>query len=100
MILFKITTFKKDGQEYVLWEGKDPSPQQPQVSVSRIPISPNQPIDRIRVYLDSKNVAGWNEIDAVGLEVSAKQTVWAEKGEASSSFGGVQRIGWSPFSLR
>ena len=35
---------------------------------------------------DSKNIAGWNEIDAVGFTDDAKKQHWAVAAEASSTF--------------
>jgi hypothetical protein len=43
-------------------------------------------VDRIRIHLDSPAVAGWNEIDAVGL-LDAEGTVhWAVQATASSTY--------------
>ena len=61
---------------------------------------------RIRLDLDSPSVAGWNEIDAVGLEDSSRQMHWAKRARASSTYAsgahapsgdGVTRLlpGWS-----
>ena len=41
-----------------------------------------------KVYLDTKRVPGWNEIDAVALTDRAGARHWAEQASASSSYGG------------
>jgi hypothetical protein len=44
------------------------------------------PVRRIRIELDSMNVPGWNEIDAVGLVDDAGRTHWAARVTASSTW--------------
>jgi hypothetical protein len=47
---------------------------------------------RVKVYIDSPSVAGWNEIDAVGLRDADGKTHWAAKAEASTTFAQPQRM--------
>lgn len=83
----KITHVPSDGGESILWEGTDPTPQSALGGVSSIPISPQGPIQRIKVYIDSHLVPGWNEVDAVGLIDDSNNVFWAKKAWASSCYG-------------
>lgn len=73
--------------EQEVWKGKDPTAVGEQRGISRIDVKTDIKTKRIRIYIDSKRVAGWNEIDAVGIvdEVGALQ--WAKHAAASSTFG-------------
>ena len=84
--VFKITAFRSDGREVVLWQGKDPTPIGSGRGISVIPVNPKFATRQIRVHIDSPAVPGWNEIDAVGLRDSWGWTTWAEKASASSSY--------------
>jgi hypothetical protein len=63
------------------------------MGVSRLPISAGVKTGRIKLYIDSPAVAGWNEIDAVGLELADGNVIWAESAEASSSYGSRSTTG-------
>lgn len=94
----KVTTFDASNNEVILWQGTDPTPATEKSGVSKIPLMTPVLTDRIRIYLDSKNVSGWNEIDAVGLHYGFIDTViWANKASASSSFGTNGK--WSSYSF-
>ncbi|MEO1970405.1 MAG: hypothetical protein ABGX07_02560 [Pirellulaceae bacterium] len=83
--VYKITVF--DGkEEAVAWEGKDPTPANRQKAVSTIDLTTEVKTNRIRIYLKSKAIAGWNEIDAVGLVDAGGKRQWAEGATASSTF--------------
>jgi hypothetical protein len=81
----RLTAFKLDGTEVEVWKGKDPTPVGSGKGISVIPFRINFKITRIKVYLASKSVGGWNEIDAVGLRTRSK-TYWATSVEASSTY--------------
>jgi hypothetical protein len=83
----KATHFPHFGNEQVLWEGTDPTPTSAGAGVSRLPIATAVKTGRIKLYIDSPAVSGWNEIDAVGLEYGNGQIIWAENASASSSYG-------------
>jgi hypothetical protein len=83
----KVSHYPKWGREKVLWEGTDPTPPSMGMGVSRLPVTDNVNTRRIKIYIDSPAVPGWNEIDAVGLEYANGQVIWADRAEASSSFG-------------
>jgi len=57
--------------------------------ISVIPRHPDFDVKRIRIYLDSPKIAGWNEIDAVGLVDVTGKTSWAASAIASSTYADV-----------
>ncbi len=84
--LFRVTVFKPDGEEVEVWKGADPTPTDAGLGVSEIPVKVSFKTNRVKIYLDSPSVPGWNEIDAVGLRDKAKTTQWAVAAEASSTY--------------
>lgn len=97
--LTKVTVFDPDGKEITAWEGTDPTDRSKQMGVSKIPLDVDFPIDKVKLYLDSPSVQGWNEIDAVGLMDEKEEMHWAADAEASSIFGdraSMQRAMRSP----
>lgn len=87
--LYRVTAFTAGGMQGELWTGKDPTPVGADRGVSQIKVEPILKTNRIRIYLKSKDVPGWNEIDAVGIKDTAGKTHWAVKATASSTYGGV-----------
>lgn len=85
--VFKVAVFDANGREVVAWQGNDPTPPTATAGVSTIPLNVNFRVSRVKVYLDSVKVAGWNEIDAVGLVDNSGKTHWAMGADASSSYG-------------
>ena len=83
--VYKVSAFKEDGKEVVVWSGKDPTPWQSKSGVSKIPLKMDFKTQYIKVYLNSKGVAGWNEIDAVALVDETGKTYWAVSAQASST---------------
>lgn len=90
--LTKATAFKADGSEVEIWKGKDPSAGK-DIGVSVLTL--NQPLwaTRVKLYLDSPNVPGWNEIDAVGVKDGQGKMHWAAAVAASSTFAQPQPVG-------
>jgi hypothetical protein len=84
--LYRVTVFKPDGEEVEVWKGVDPTPTDSGLGVSEIPVKVNFKTNRVKIYLDSPSVPGWNEIDAVGLRDKTKTTQWAVAAEASSTY--------------
>jgi hypothetical protein len=84
--LVRVTAFKLDGEEVELWKGTDPTTSDNDKGVSEIPVRVSFPIARVRLYLDSANVPGWNEIDAVGLRDKEKKVHWAVAADASTTY--------------
>ena len=86
--VYKVSAFNEDGKEVEVWNGQDPTPWQSKSGVSKIPLKMDFKTQYIKVYLHSKGVAGWNEIDAVGLVDEAGKTYWAVSAQASSTRAG------------
>jgi hypothetical protein len=84
----KVAVFDADGKEKTAWEGTDPTPVgiAGGKGVSKIRFARPVETDRVRVYLDSAHVKGWNEIDAVGLVESESSVHWAASAKASSTY--------------
>jgi hypothetical protein len=75
------------GEQVEVWAGKDPTDPGKPMGVSVLHFKTPVKTTRVRVSLDSPRVAGWNEIDAVGL-LGADGTVrWATAVTASSTYG-------------
>jgi len=84
--VIKVTAFKLDGTEVEAWKGADPTAAGSGSGVSEIDLKVDFKTTRVKLYIDSKNVAGWNEIDAVGLKDKAKKVYWAKYAAASSTY--------------
>jgi beta-lactamase regulating signal transducer with metallopeptidase domain len=84
--LYRVTAFKLDGTEVEIWKGQDPTPPGSDKGVSKVPVQAKFKTNRIKIYLASKDVPGWNEIDAVGLIDTAGTSQWAVAAEASSTY--------------
>lgn len=85
--LDRITLFDPAGNEIEVWSGQDPTTRDKPSGVSEIPVSTTFKTNKVKIHLDSPNVRGWNEIDAVGLVDSDGKTHWAVDADASSSYG-------------
>lgn len=83
----KVSLFTSLGNEVVVWQGSDPTAIGAGGGVSKIPLKTIWPTKKVKVYIDSANVPGWNEIDAIGLVDLDDQTQWTRFAEASSSYG-------------
>ncbi len=83
----KATAFDYRGLEHVIWEGTDPLSVTGQTGIAKLPITSSPRTDRIRIYLDSPKVRGWNEIDAVGMRYGWWGNLqWANRATASSTW--------------
>lgn len=72
------------GGDYdVVWEGHDPTSESP--GKLELVFGGLVRAVGLRVHLDTSRVAGWNEIDAIGL-LSGDETHWAVSASASSSY--------------
>ena len=85
--LERVSIFNEAGQEIPVWQGADPTAPGSSRGVSNIPIAANFKTSRVKIYLDSPRVPGWNEIDTVGLADNAGNTFWPVNASASSSYG-------------
>jgi hypothetical protein len=88
--LNRVTLFKLDGEEVEVWKGKDPLPQGSGMGVAKVPAKARFKTQRLRIFLESSKVPGYNEIDAVGLVDASGKVHWATACEASSTFGVAQ----------
>ncbi len=82
----KVGLFDPEEKEVVAWSGTDPTPRTAAKGISVIPVKVKFKTKRIKIYLDSPAVPGWNEIDAVGLRDADGKTHWAIKATASSTY--------------
>lgn len=82
----RVTVFDEDGEEIEVWKGDDPTPPGSGKGVSKIPVNIDFKTNKVKIYIDSKKVSGWNEIDAVGLVDKEGKSQWAKKAEASSTY--------------
>jgi beta-lactamase regulating signal transducer with metallopeptidase domain len=98
--LYRVTAFKLDGTEVEIWKGPDPTPAGSDKGVSKIPVKVDFKTNRIKIYLASKDVPGWNEIDAVGLIDTAGKTQWAVAAEASSTYAQPRPVANKPMSTK
>lgn len=94
----KISAFGLDGREEEVWAGQDNPPAEA-IFVNQKNFPRTIKTNRIKLYLDSMRVPGWNEIDAVGLIDKAGQTHWASNADCSSTYAGIAtpvavRGGW------
>jgi hypothetical protein len=81
----RIASFE-NGKENVLWAGEDPVVIADGRGVAEIPVDTGRPIAALKIFIDSKAVFGWNEIDAVGLLDASGTMHWATEAEASSTY--------------
>jgi hypothetical protein len=87
--VYKVTHYPRFGFEKILWEGTDPTAPGTGGGVSRLPVSGRTKTGRIKIYINSPAVPGWNEIDAVGLEFGdpvSPDIIWAKRVEASTEY--------------
>lgn len=82
--LVKITAVQENGTETVLWEGSEPPSQAP-VDM-QYPAANPVTAKSVKLYLNTRLVSGWNEIDAVALVGADGSLQWAAHAVASSSF--------------
>lgn len=90
--LRRICSVNAAGIERELWKGKDPTPATVAMGSSIVPIAPSTRTRRIKIYLDSANVPGWNEIDAIALHGRDGTKQWASDAWASSAYGDNQIV--------
>ena len=82
----RVTVFKLDGSEVEVFKGADPTAIGSGSGVSEIECKVDFKTTRVKIYIDSKNVPGWNEIDAVGIKDKDKNVHWAKHAAASSTY--------------
>jgi hypothetical protein len=80
----KVTAVLADDTEVTLWEGEDPTVRTPGEFV--VQTQEAVTAQRIKLYVDSPDHPGWNEIDAVELVGKDGTRQWAVAVGASSSY--------------
>lgn len=80
------------GDETELWKGVDPTPVTAAKGTSVIKFNQPTKTRRVKIYIDSASVPGWNEIDAVALIDENLRLQWASDAWASSCFGDNQPL--------
>ena len=81
----KVSVILENGAEIPIWQGAQQAVPGP---IDRAFPAPGGLVARgAKVYLDTKRVPGWNEIDAVALTDRGGTRHWAAKANASSSYG-------------
>jgi len=80
----KVTVFGPNGEEVTVWEGQEPPVQAP-VATS-FPVTVPVRANSVKLYLDTRRVPGWNEIDAVELVGRDGSRQWGVAATASSTY--------------
>jgi len=80
----QVTAVLDDDTEVTLWEGADPTTTTPGELL--VAVEANVQAKRVKVYIDSPNYPGWNEIDAVELVGKDGTRQWASSAGASSTY--------------
>jgi len=88
----RVTVFSDSGDEIEAWRGQDPTLLSSGGGISKIPLNVSIKTQRVKVYIDSKNAPGWNEIDAVGLLDDKGGTQWASDVQDSSSYANLNTV--------
>ncbi len=79
-------------QETEVWAGTDPTAVGSGKGTSLITFDTPINSRRFKIYLDSANVPGWNEIDAVALHARGGRIQWTSNAWASPCFGSNQTL--------
>jgi len=82
----KVSALADGGREVLLWEGRDPTAEAPGDLVVEVPEAKRVEAKSVKIYLDTRLVPGWNEIDAVELIGRDGTRQWAATAAASSTF--------------
>lgn len=82
----RVAIVDRTGTEEDLWNDKDPTATTEKMGVSEISFEAKDLVEQIKVYIDSKGVPGWNEIDTVGLVDDTGEVHWPVSAEASSHY--------------
>jgi len=82
----RVAVVTEGDEEVTAWEGNDPVQPNAGLGVAEIPLHADVKAKRVKVYLDSVRVRGWNEIDAVQLVGVNGTRQWAIDATASSTY--------------
>jgi hypothetical protein len=86
--LVSIEVLRPDGELVELWRG-EAKPVADKGRVLKLDVPLGFVAERVLLRFDSEMVAGWNEIDAVGLKDDKGKMHWAKRAEASSTYADV-----------
>nr|CAA9254911.1 hypothetical protein AVDCRST_MAG63-2220 [uncultured Armatimonadetes bacterium] len=89
----RVTVFTLDGREVEVWRRERPRLPRTARYVLRPTVSERVLTNRVKIYLASRSVRGWNEIDAVGLRDESGALQWATAAHASSTYGVAEERG-------
>lgn len=87
----RITAFGLDGKETEIWAGQAAPNPDGAVVVNQKAFPHPLKTNRVKIYLDSPKVPGWNEIDAIGLLDKDGKTQWASAVACSSTYAEQNR---------
>jgi hypothetical protein len=82
----KVAVIRPDGGEETVWEGNLADSARNELLQSDFKVPRNVQGQKVRVYVDTARVPGWNEIDAVQLVGKDGTQQWAVGSTASSSY--------------
>ncbi len=82
----RVEAIDKDNERIVLWEGKDLAGKSPGELVVKPPKKVKVLAKTIKVHLDTRQVPGWNEIDAIELVGADGTRQWASQAVASTTY--------------
>lgn len=82
----RVSIFKPDGDEQVVWKSKKPGPTGKPSRVLKVEPPLGFEVARVKIYLDTSAVNGWNEIDAVALVDEKGNEHWAVAAMASTTW--------------
>jgi len=88
-----VSIFSPQGDEIEVWTNHDVGAVADKGRVLRIDLPLGFDVERVKLSLRSDLVAGWNEIDAVGLRDDKGTVHWASRAEASSTYADVPGAG-------
>jgi len=86
--LVAVSVLDADGNEHEVWRGIDPVPRERELGIALVAFVTDVETRVITLHLASSAVAGWNEIDAVGLHAADGSLQWAIAAEASTTYAG------------
>lgn len=95
--LSRVLVYDEAGVEIEVFRGPDPTGREREMGVSAISLGLKDfKVKGVKLILDSASVAGWNEIDAVGLVDRQGQMNWASQATASSTYADALAEGCAP----
>ena len=95
----RVSIFKHDGEEEVVWRAKKIEATRTASRILKVQPPLGFHVCRVKIYLETSKVAGWNEIDAVGLVDNKGKKHWAIAAAASTTFA-KSRTAPAPAMLR